>query len=52
MNHLKEVGYGYWAHLRRAWAIAGVLIVHGLFPEIWKHKASRMLCDHHKKDTE
>jgi hypothetical protein len=49
MNHLDEVKLSYWAHLRRAWTIAGVLIIHGLFPEIWKHKASEMLCDHYNK---
>ena len=44
MSHLNEVGYGYFKHLFRAWKIAFVLIVHGIFPEIWKTKASDMLC--------
>jgi hypothetical protein len=44
MSHLNEVGYGYFQHLFRAWKIAFVLIVHGIFPNIWKTKASDMLC--------
>jgi len=28
----------------RAWKIAFILLVHGLFPNIWKTKASDMLC--------
>ena len=44
MSHLNEVGYGYFKHLYRAWKIAFVLVVHGMFPEIWKTKASDMLC--------
>jgi len=47
MKHLHEVDMNYSAHFLRAWAIAFVLIVHGLFPFIWEHKASEMLC---KKD--
>ena len=52
MSHLKEVKYSYWTHLRRAWTIAGVLIVHGLFPEMWKTRATELLCDpdHPKQD--
>lgn len=44
MSHLNEVGYGYFQHLYRAWRIAFILLVHGLFPNIWKTKASDMLC--------
>jgi hypothetical protein len=44
MSHLNEVGYGYFEHLYRAWKIAFVLVVHGLFPNVWKTKASDMLC--------
>ena len=44
MSHLNEVGYGYFQHLFRAWRIAFVLIVHGIFPDIWKTKASDELC--------
>lgn len=44
MNHLTQTGYGYFEHLLRAWRIAGVLLVHGLVPNVWKDKASDMLC--------
>lgn len=44
MSHLNEVGYGYFQHLFRAWKIAFFLIVHGVFPDIWKTKASDELC--------
>ena len=43
-SHLNEVGYGYFQHLYRAWKIAFILLVHGLFPNIWKTKASDLLC--------
>ena len=48
MSHLSETGYGYFEHLLRAWKIAGVLLVHGLVPNIWKNKASDMLCADNK----
>ena len=44
MTHLEEVRMSYMQHWARAWAIATVIIVHGVFPNIWKHKASDMLC--------
>jgi hypothetical protein len=45
MTHLKDTGRSYWQHLIRAWSIAGVLIVHGVFPEVWKDRATKMLCN-------
>ena len=42
-NHLKDVNMTYAKHLLRAWSIAFVLLVHGLFPNIWQHKASDMI---------
>jgi hypothetical protein len=52
MSHLTQTGHSYWQHLRRAWCIAGVLLVHGVFPEIWKTRATDLLCDpdHTKQD--
>lgn len=44
MSHLTETGYGYFEHLLRAWKIAGVLLVHGLVPNVWKDRASKMIC--------
>ena len=36
----------YFQHLCRAYKVAGILIVHGLFPNIWKTKASDNLCQY------
>lgn len=44
MSHLLDTGYGYFEHLMRAWKIAVVLFVHGLLPNVWKTKASELLC--------
>jgi hypothetical protein len=44
MSHLKEVNRSYLRHLYHAWKVAGILIVHGLFPNIWETKASDNLC--------
>lgn len=52
MSHLSETGYGYFEHLLRAWKIAGVLLVHGLVPNIWKTKASDLLCVNSKQEYE
>ena len=43
MSHLKDVDMSYGKHLLRAWGIAFVLLVHGIFPNIWQHKASDMI---------
>ena len=43
-NHLKDVNKTYLEHLVGAWKVAFVLIVHGLLPNIWKHKASDIIC--------
>lgn len=48
MSHLSETGYGYFEHLLRAWKVAGVLLVHGLVPNVWKTKASDMICTDNK----
>lgn len=44
MSHLKDVNMTYFQHFKRAWGIAGILLVHGLLPNIWKTKASEMIC--------
>lgn len=44
MSHLNDVGHTYIQHLLRAWRISFILFVHGLFPNIWKTKASDELC--------
>jgi len=43
MKHLEEVNESYFQHLRFAWRVAFVLLVHGLFPMIWENKASQMM---------
>ena len=43
MKHLKYIQESYLEHLCFAWKVAGVLIVHGLLPEVWKFKASDMM---------
>ena len=47
MTHLNDVGMNYIQHLIRAWSIAFVLIIHGVFPNVWKTRANELLCDHH-----
>ena len=42
-SHLSEINESYWQHLRFAWSVAFVLFVHGLFPNVWKEKASQMM---------
>ena len=42
-NHLKEAGETYFEHLRFAWSVAFVLVVHGLFPNLWEWKATAMM---------
>ena len=44
MSHLNEVGLTYFAHLTRAWKWAFMLLVHGLFPNIWKTEVSDQMC--------
>jgi hypothetical protein len=51
MSHLDDVNHTYFQHLRRAWKIAFILFIHGLFPEIWKTKASDELCQKNKYNS-
>jgi hypothetical protein len=51
VNHLEETNMTYFQHLKRAWSIAGVLLVHGMLPNVWKNKASDMLCQNHVSST-
>lgn len=44
MSHLHETDQSYIAHLFRAWKIALILLVHGVLPNVWKNKASDLLC--------
>ena len=42
-NHLKEAGETYFEHLRFAWSVAFVMVVHGLLPWVWEYKATEMM---------
>jgi len=44
MNHLNTIGMCYFMHLFHAWRVAFILIIHGLFPNIWEWKASELIC--------
>jgi len=46
MSHLTDVNMTYFKHLRRAYKVAFILMVHGIFPNIWKTKASDILHSH------
>ena len=50
MSHLHDTGFSYLRHLYRAWSIAFVLVIHGLFPNVWQNKASNMLETNHEED--
>ena len=44
MKHLRDVNMNYFQHLGRAWGIAVILVVHGIYPDVWRDKASKLLC--------
>jgi hypothetical protein len=44
VNHLNEIDKTYFQHLVGAWKVAFILLVHGLLPNVWKHKASEEIC--------
>ncbi len=55
-NHPKDVGMGYWRHLKFAWAemfclgcMEFVMFVHGLFPFIWDKKFSKYIKNAQKR---
>jgi len=43
IKHLEVIHETYFEHLRFAWSVAFVMIVHGLLPWIWGMKASDMM---------
>jgi hypothetical protein len=45
MSHLSDVNRNYFQHLHHAWKVAFILLVHGVFPNIWKTKASDILLE-------
>jgi hypothetical protein len=44
MSHLSENNMGYFNHLIRAWRWAFVLLIHGIFPNVWETKVSDEIC--------
>ena len=52
MKHLKENGETYWEHLRFAWSVGFVMLVHGLLPFVWEYKASEMIAKQEIKRRE
>lgn len=49
MEHLKEAGETYWEHLRFAWSVGFVMIIHGLLPWVWEYRATEMMA---RRETE
>lgn len=43
MSHLTDVKMTYFQHLFRAYKVAFILMVHGIFPNVWQTKASDIL---------
>lgn len=43
LKHLQEAGETYFQHLRFAWSVGFVMIVHGLLPFVWEYKATEMM---------
>jgi hypothetical protein len=44
MSHLHDNNIGYFSHLYRAWRWALILLVHGIFPNVWETKVSDEIC--------
>jgi len=44
-SHLQDNHISYFSHLIRAWRWAFILLVHGIFPNIWKTKVSDEMCN-------
>ena len=51
MSHLKDTGFTYLQHLRHAWSVAFVLLVHGIIPNVWTTKASDIICSDNGGET-
>ena len=43
IKHLEWIGETYWEHLRFAWSVGFVMMVHGLFPWVWEFRATEMM---------
>ena len=52
LKHLQEAGETYFEHLRFAWSVAFVMIVHGLLPWVWEYHATEMMARQDMKRRE
>lgn len=43
IKHLDWIQETYWEHLRFAWSVGFVMMVHGLLPWVWEFKATEMM---------
>ena len=43
LKHLSEAGETYFEHLRFAWSVSFVMLVHGLLPWVWEYRATEMM---------
>ena len=43
IKHLEWIQETYFEHLRFAWSVAFVMVVHGLLPWVWEFKATEMM---------
>ncbi len=52
IKHLEEAGETYFEHLRFAWSVCFVMLVHGLLPWVWEYKATEMMARQDMKRRE
>jgi len=43
IKHLEWIQETYWEHLKFAWSVGFVMIVHGLLPWVWEFRATEMM---------
>lgn len=43
IKHLDWIQETYWEHLKFAWSVAFVMLVHGLLPWVWEFRATEMM---------
>ena len=52
IKHLQEAGETYFEHLRFAWSVSFVMLVHGLLPWVWEFRATEMMARQEMKRRE
>jgi len=43
IKHLEWIQETYWEHLKFAWSVGFVMMVHGLLPWVWEFRATEMM---------